>query len=224
MFTGTFGQTLLAGVVILLIILIARTVIGSWDSVLVDSRQWNVIGRYENKADAAALLSRVNARMIGFLRKLKTKYNIDAVDEPVGRALGHTSRSNRSNAHAMIDYLLDNYNPDVFYENDATDGETSYTISKGAAMYICLREPSDKNKLVNESDLFFVLLHESAHIANYRGWGHGTDFWSVFKFLLVEAEAAGVYTPVDYSKYPIKYCGLDVNYNPYFDAALPAVA
>lgn len=183
-----------------------------YDTVEVEARTWNVIGKYENRADAAALLGRVNARMINFLRKLKAKYHVDEPGGPTPVA---------GSPFAMVDYLLDNYNPDVFYENDATDGETSYTINKGAAMYICLREPLDKSKLVDESDLFFVLLHESAHIANYQGWGHGEDFWSVFKFMLIEAEIAGEYTPVDYSKHPIKYCGLDVTYNPYFDKSLP---
>jgi hypothetical protein len=64
----------------------------------------------------------------------------------------------------------------------------------------------------------FVVIHELAHIANER-WGHSSEsqFWEIFKFLLHEAKLCGMHTPVDYSKYPVMYCGLNVNYNPYFD-------
>jgi len=68
--------------------------------------------------------------------------------------------------------------------------------------------------------VFFVMLHECAHIANYNGWGHDTRFWTVFKFIIHEAVLAGVYTPIDYAKHPKEYCGISVYYQPLFDDAL----
>lgn len=196
------------------------------------TRAWNVLSKYDNKKEAAELLSRTNARMITFLRALKAKYHID---EPADVHIADDHRTIMADrvspaiglarpTYAMIDFLLDNYNPDVFYENEPGRGETSYTVRKGAAMYICLRQKDNPTKLVDENDLLFVMLHESAHIANHRGWGHEQDFWSAFKFILREAQLAGVYTPVDYSKHPINYCGLDVAYNPLYDNTLPDLA
>lgn len=196
-------------------------------------RSWNMVGGFDNTADAAALLASVHADMITFMRALKHKYHIDEPDDThTGAAQGGAANTSDSAQRAhmrirnsalarMADYLLDNYNPDVFYENRPNGGaETSYTINKGAAMYICLRDARDPTKLVDRDLLKFVLLHEMAHIANYSGWGHDEQFWTVFKWLLHEAQSAGVYTPVDYARTPQDYCGLLVYYQPLFDKKL----
>jgi hypothetical protein len=64
------------------------------------------------------------------------------------------------------------------------------------------------------------MLHEAAHIANYNGWGHDTQYWEVFKFVLKNAREAGLYFQRDYAKHPENYCGLDVDYNPLLDRGL----
>ena len=41
--------------------------------------------------------------------------------------------------------------------------------------------------------------------------------WDNFKFLLVQAKAAGLYNPVDYKNKPGEYCGMPITDNPYYD-------
>jgi hypothetical protein len=191
----------------------------SHHSVSADGRTWNVVGEYNNSPQAAELLSRTNSQMIEFLRYLKKKYHIDETEDYIHSHMDtHNAILNAPNdTYNIVDALLNNYNPDVFFENHPRSPDTSYTINKGQAMYICLRRKDNPMQLVDPNILMFVMLHEMAHIANYRGWGHEADFWEVFKFILHEAYQAGLYTPVDYSKYPINYCGLNVTYSPYFN-------
>jgi hypothetical protein len=189
-------------------------------------REWNVIGGFNNKREAAELLAQTNATMIEFFRYLKKKYHIDEPDDVIAAEGNEHSEliNHPGDVYNIVDYLLDNYNPDVFYENDPRHTkETSYTLNKGSAMYICLRKKNIPNKLVDKNILLFVMLHEASHIAYYRGWGHNDGFWTTFKFILHEATLAGIYTPVDYSKYPVNYCGLNVSYNPLFDDSLPNI-
>lgn len=213
----------------ILIIIFHQTVRGivsyfSLTPVVASNREWHVVGDFQNKKEAAELLSRVNARMIEFMRFLKKKYHIDEPDDLITQeGAEHAKIVNAPNdVYNIVDHLLDNYNPDNMRENDPRySTDTSYTVNKGDAMYICLRRKDDPTKLVDENDLFFVLLHEAGHESNYNDFGHSTRFWQVFKFILHEAQLSGVYTPVDYAKAPINYCGLWVEYNPLFDDSLP---
>lgn len=178
-------------------------------------RAWNVLGRYENNQDAAIQMSKLHARLMTFFAILKEKYKVGAIDEAVVRS---TMTDDQWEKRKMVTNLLRNYDPDALYENDASiNGGTSWTTNKGDSMYMCLRKKSDSTQIEDFDISFFVLLHECAHIANYTTWGHDDHYWDVFKFILQEAQAAGSYIPVDYSKTPSNFCGLSINYNPLFD-------
>jgi hypothetical protein len=196
--------------IVVLIILIFW--VYQYDTISIGTRNWYVLRKYPDSHKAAELLSRLHSTMINFMRKLKHKYKIDKPGE-----IGANTRS-----RLMVDYLLDNYNPDTFYENDPQfSTETSYTVNKGDRMYLCLRSKTPPYTLVSYDIMIFVLLHEMAHIANYDGWNHGDDYWAAFKFILHEAVLAGIYTPVDYGKYPVHYCGMLIEYQPLYDTSLP---
>lgn len=93
--------------------------------------------------------------------------------------------------------------------SDSDEFVTSYTLNKGELMVICLR----KKLLETIHDfniIFYVCIHELAHIAS-NSIGHNDEFKSNFKFLLKEAIKLKLYTPVDYRKYPINYCGMVVD-------------
>jgi len=64
----------------------------------------------------------------------------------------------------------------------------------------------------------FVVVHELAHMMNDL-WGHSeqSNFWYLFKFLLLNAVEIDIYKPVNYAVKPIVYCGLKLTYNPLFD-------
>ncbi|QYB17596.1 hypothetical protein PV-S19_0232 [Pacmanvirus S19] len=221
------GEIIIGILVLIVLYLVYITFIRKYlglTRVSVDNRQWNVISAYQNKQEAAQLMNRVNIVMINFMRRLKKKYHIDEPSELSSReGISHYEIVNSPNdVYNIVDHLLDNYNPEKFYENDPTiANETSYTMNKGAAMYLCLRSKDDPSILVDFDTLLFVLIHESAHIANYNDIGHSVKFWTVFKFLLHEAREAGIYTPIDYRAYPKDYCGLSINYQPLFDDNLP---
>lgn len=186
-------------------------------------REWNVVGTYENKRDAAELLAKVNSRMIEFMRFLKKKYHIDESDDTIAAEGDAHSKIIHApgDVYNIIDHLLDNYNPDVFYENDPRiANDTSYTLNKGSSMYICLRRKDDPTKLVDENTLLFVILHEASHIANYNDFGHSRAFWQTFKFILHEAVLTGIYKPIDYEKHPVNYCGLTLSWSPLYDTSL----
>lgn len=183
-------------------------------------RHWKVASGYDNNTEAADLMARVNSTMIEFMRTLKKKYHIDETDDIIyDPSHKHATPEQFPNdTYNIISNMLLNYNPDEFYENDPRfSKDTSYTVNKGKSMHLCLRNRDDPTKLISDNDVLFVLLHESAHIANYNDHGHTQRFWEVFKFILREAVESGIYVPDDYRIHPITYCGLYVDYQPLFD-------
>jgi WLM domain len=185
---------------------------------------WPVSPNYYNRREAARTLQRLNSRMMLFFEILRRKYHISESEDTIAEeGAAHTAGyTQKQKAH--IEHLLRGYNYEVVYENDPTTSKnTSYTISKGAAMHLCLRHKDNPDGIIDEHTLFFVLLHEVAHIANYASIGHMPEFWEVFKFILGEAREAGVHEPADYSKAPVMYCGLHVDYSPYWDPAVASI-
>lgn len=95
-------------------------------------------------------------------------------------------------------------------EVEASSSEAGYTEDKGAAIALCLKDEDYKDKL---DALYFVMLHELAHVANDE-WGHGPEFWETFDFIQESAIRAGVYEYVDYSEDPVQICDFSLNQNP----------
>jgi hypothetical protein len=163
-------------------------------------------------ADAAAnSLAEINATIIKLISHLKYKY--------IGG--GYNSKNVASNEITeAINKILMRYNPDNIVENSPKDKtDTSFTLNKGSTIALCLREKDPTTHLHDINTLVFVTIHELAHIAIDDN-EHPPKFWKMFKFLLQEAELGGVYKSQDYEKYPVHYCGMDVNYNPLFDNEL----
>jgi predicted metal-dependent hydrolase len=92
------------------------------------------------------------------------------------------------------------------YENSLTSEYTSYCINKGEELVFCLRSKLT-NKLHDINLLMYVAVHELAHTACPET-GHTPLFNKIFRFLLERAIEIGLYTKVDYSKYPVEYCGM----------------
>lgn len=187
---------------LLLLILFVIYVRAQYDPVMLDGRSWHVVRGFGDKKKAAGLLCATNKRLIAFMRHLRAKY------------------AGRSDDKArIVGAILQNYDPDRLFEANPLVPGTSYTLNKGESMHICLRDKSDYS-LVDPNVLMFVCLHEISHIGNYNGWGHSDRFWRIFKFILREAVAAGVYLPRDYERHPYVYCGLRIDYSPLYDAEL----
>jgi len=109
--------------------------------------------------------------------------------------------------------LVSRFNPDVLEENDVNADSTSYSENKGEKIVVCLRDKAPPYTLVDENTVMFVLIHELAHLMT-ESIGHTPEFWTNMRRLLQESIQIGVYTPVNYSKNPVKYCGMTITDTP----------
>lgn len=93
----------------------------------------------------------------------------------------------------------------------------AYSENKGETLAFCLNKKNNDNEnLMDKHTLLFVAIHELAHIATIS-IGHKEEFWTNFKWLLVNAKQAGLHDPHDYKKEPRQFCGMKVTDNPYYD-------
>ena len=112
--------------------------------------------------------------------------------------------------------LVEGFNPKKINETLPTSELTAYSENKGEKIAFCLNRTKNSTTLIDINTLTFVALHELSHVMT-TSIGHKQEFWQNFKFLLENAKAAGVYSPVDYKKNPQSYCGMTINDNPLYD-------
>ncbi len=112
--------------------------------------------------------------------------------------------------------LKKGFNPKRINETLPNSQYTAYSENKGEKLAFCLTEQKNGSNLIDLNTLTFVALHEISHIMT-KSIGHTHEFWTNFKFMLKEADEAGVYKPVDYKNNPITYCGMDITDNPLYD-------
>ena len=113
--------------------------------------------------------------------------------------------------------LVAGFNPKSISETLPTSELTAYSENKGEKIAFCLnKKKGTDEKLIDINTLTFVALHELSHIMT-PSIGHKQEFWQNFKFILDNAVAIKVYTPIDYKKKPQDYCGMEINDNPYYD-------
>lgn len=194
-----------------------------------DGEYYSVVEKYGG-SESADQMARLNKKTLAFLKDIKEKYRVNSTDSPIipepddlgdGERL-HVEGSGEGRLKGIVRRIVENYNPEVIHENDPDAGDgTSYTIDKGKKLIICLRNKQTK-KLHDDHTMMFVVLHELSHMGN-KNWGHKRDFWEIFKFILHEAKEAGHHMPVDYRYRPMNYCGLLIDYNPYYDNALKSI-
>ena len=136
------------------------------------------------------------------------------VNTKMGKLVDHCFKTypDREN----IQRLKKCYNPKKIMETLPTSEFTAFSQNKGEKMAFCLNTEKEGNQLIDPNTLMFVALHELSHIAT-KSIGHKDEFWQNFKFLLGEASKIGIYEQVDYKKKPARYCGTDINDNPYYD-------
>lgn len=115
-----------------------------------------------------------------------------------------------------VQRLVQKFNPTKISETLPTSEFTAYSENKGEKIAFCLNKKKNGTELIDINTLMFVATHELAHIMTVSE-GHKQEFWENFKFLLQNAESAGLYKPVDYKKDPQAYCGMDITDNPYYD-------
>lgn len=154
-------------------------------------------GFYVKQPDSVKTFTEIDNRIKKFRVFLKKKY---------GECLDNYCK--------RIIQLENNYNSNNLYEISPHNimGNTSFTQQK-SKMVFCIRNKN--NEIHDINTIMFVVLHELSHLMHDK-WGHGESFWFLFKKVLEDAVEAGIYKPVDYSKYPQNYCGMTITQNPYF--------
>lgn len=199
---------IIALVVALVIVVIWRTSRETFAVSQLDNRRYKVIDRFVDKQLAADMLAKLNMANLGLIEYMDMKY------------LQDPSKAG-SHGWLLARRLKQRYCAECLEENDPPDPDnTSYVEDKGEVFAMCLREKqSGQDSFQDWNTVMFVSIHEMAHIAS-EGYGHETEFWTNFKFLLLEAKEAGLYDMVDYSQSPVDYCGVDVNYSPAYDREL----
>ncbi len=175
-----------------------------------DGRCYTIVGKFDPDThdEAGEMLAYLNDFSIKLMRSLRKNY------------LWHGDNLYRKE---LVAFLLHNYNPDALIENAPTSSvNTSYVENKGRVFAVCLREKlSGLHNIHDKQILEFVTMHEMAHLSTPKIGHKDPEFWINFKILIDEARRIGIHEPVDYSKHPINYCSLRVNYNPYFDSGVP---
>lgn len=159
----------------------------------VDGNKYCVRER-ENMEAAADLLANVTKKMNALVDYMEKNYG------------------DRDN----VKRLIKNFDPQKISETLPTSEYTAYSENKGEKLAFCLTKQKKGHELIDEHTLTFVAIHEMAHVMN-SSIGHNSEFWQNFKFLLVNAERAGLYKPSDYKKNSQEYCGMKITDNPYYD-------
>lgn len=111
-----------------------------------------------------------------------------------------------------VDRLYKNFDPDNITENIPGSTYNAYSVNKGEELSICIREKNTE-KFIDKNTLMFVAIHELSHMMSID-MGHTKEFWDNMKYLLNEASKLGIYSPVDYSKNPVMYCGMKIDNTP----------
>lgn len=111
--------------------------------------------------------------------------------------------------------LVKGFDPKKITETLPTSEYVAYSENKSKLAF-CLTKKKNGNQLIDINTLMFVAIHELSHIAN-KTVGHKSDFWNIFKFLLIEADEINVYDPVDYKKKNTEFCSMKIKDNPYYD-------
>jgi hypothetical protein len=91
-------------------------------------------------------------------------------------------------------------------------GEAAYSINKGERIGICIKDK--KGNFENFNNMFFVLMHELAHIMS-EDYGHHETFWKNFSLLISNAIESKLYKNVRYKDNPQQFCGHTISHNPY---------
>ncbi len=175
----------------------------------INDKSYNVLKDKDNYENAAELLYNVDNNLLMLINHITKKY--------------HKNKINLVNKKYKIikniTYKLQkNYKSHALKENfPVTAGkDVSFNINKGDHISLCLRDFTNPKSFHEFNDIMFVAIHELAHSCS-KSYGHDDEFWYNFRFLLENAIEIDIYKNIDYYKYPVNYCSMQITYNPIFD-------
>jgi len=154
----------------------------------IDNKEY-VVQIKEDAQEAANLIAKIREKLITLMEHLEKSFGIN---------------DNR------VRLLKKNFRPDRLKEGIDTPGYTSYSVNKGEQIVLCLR---NNDKLVDINTMFFVVLHEFAHLST-ESIGHTEEFWDNFKWILEESINIGIYVKQDFKVKNVEYCGMTITSSP----------
>ena len=101
-------------------------------------------------------------------------------------------------------------------EIEEINASSEYTEHNGKNIKVCLGKIEvieEEEDIIDLNTLVFVVLHELAHTMTVEE-GHTKEFIDNWKFLLKQADAINIYTPVNYKNNNHSYCGTRLTNNP----------
>jgi hypothetical protein len=149
-----------------------------------DGQSYKVLPRADN-LEAANMLATVNANLTKLIKHMYAKFPKDK----------------------DVSTLYDRYKGDALQEARYDIGNTSFSINKGQAIHLCIRQSN--GQLVDMNTLMYVAIHEMAHVMT-PSIGHDNSFWENMQRLVKHAAEIKLYDYMDYSKKPTKYCGISI--------------
>lgn len=141
----------------------------------------------ERKQETADTLARLNLKVLSLLETLQ-------------------SQTNQSNPH-FLTRLVTKYNPQRLSEGKVDKRYSSYTVDKGKEVVLCMRTRDANDTIYSDNTLFFVVLHELAHVGSL-GQHHDTEWKENFKWLCDQAAHLGF---LDRNFKNLEYCGLHID-------------
>lgn len=116
----------------------------------------------------------------------------------------------REKSKPEVKRLLNKRNVEIEELNSFYNNKAAYSINKGDKIGICIR---NNKKIEDENTMFFVLLHELAHIMTIS-YGHTEEFWKNFKFLLKVSIQNNLYIYENYNKNTKHFCTVAITSTP----------
>jgi hypothetical protein len=181
----------IAVLVVLSLIFLVYQKLRTDDRILVlasDGRKY-LVRNTDNKQDTAEGLARLNAKVLTFI------YNLEE------------QAKNEKEYIPMVTRLRQRYRPDKVSEGIVDQRFTSYTVNKGEEMVLCMRTRDGRDEMYDDNILFYVTLHELAHIGSLTEH-HNDEFHKNFRYLLRKAGEMNMFRKVVEQ---FHYCGINVN-------------
>ena len=164
------------------------------------------------------IISNVNNKEYCIRERKNSKDAVDLlakISDNCDKLLNYLKENDSDNKAVMR--LIKNYKNVKISETLPTSKLVAYSENKGEKIAFCLnKDKNNNNELIDQQTLMFVALHELAHVMTVSV-GHTTEFWTNFKFLIKKSKKIGIYSPVDYEKKNVEYCGMTIKDNPYYN-------
>ena len=157
--------------------------------VTVNGNSYNV--RKDDSKESAEKLERLHKKIIILIQHLDKK----------------------DSKHQGVIRLKNRYRAKILCELHKGSSNTSYSVNKGEKLVVCMRSKDD-HTFHDDNTIFFVVLHELAHIMT-TSIGHKDDFWNNFRYLLKHAITINLYEYQDFNTKPKDYCGIQITDTPY---------